>query len=85
MKSILDPSFRYTSSVETDLRKTFAKVRRALRVTDDPNVFANSGVWIIFDGTGAYTDLQGTGDLEGTVDDAANLITRIYAGLVHLR
>jgi len=31
MKSILDPSFRYTSSVETDLRKTFAKVRRALR------------------------------------------------------
>ena len=38
-----------------------------------------------FDGTGAYTDLQGTGDLEGTVDDAANLITRIYAGLVHLR
>jgi len=31
MKSILDPSFRYTSSVETDLRKSFAKVRRALR------------------------------------------------------
>ena len=31
MKSILDPSFRYTSSVETDLRKTFAKVRRELR------------------------------------------------------
>ena len=31
MKSILDPSFRYTSSVETDLRKTFAKIRRALR------------------------------------------------------
>jgi hypothetical protein len=31
MKSILDPSFRYTSSVETDLRKTFARVRRELR------------------------------------------------------
>ena len=31
MKSILDPSFRYTKSVETDLRKTFAKVRRELR------------------------------------------------------
>jgi hypothetical protein len=31
MKSILDPSFQYTNSVETDLRKTFAKVRRALR------------------------------------------------------
>jgi hypothetical protein len=31
MKSILNHSFRYTSSVETDLRKTFAKVRRELR------------------------------------------------------
>ena len=31
MKSILDPSFRYTQSVETDLRKTFAKVRREMR------------------------------------------------------
>jgi hypothetical protein len=31
LKSILDPSFRYTKSVETDLRKTFARVRRQLR------------------------------------------------------
>ena len=31
MKSILDPSFRYTKSVETDLRKTFARVRRDIR------------------------------------------------------
>ena len=31
MKSILDPSFRYTNSVETDLRKTFARARRDLR------------------------------------------------------
>lgn len=28
MKSILDPSFRYVSSIHTDLRKTFARVRR---------------------------------------------------------
>lgn len=28
MKSILDPSFKYTPSAETDIRKTFAKVRR---------------------------------------------------------
>jgi hypothetical protein len=28
MKSILDPSFRYTRSVDTDLRKTFARIRR---------------------------------------------------------
>ena len=28
MKSILDPSFRYTTSFNTDLRRTFARVRR---------------------------------------------------------
>ena len=32
MKSILDPSFRYTTSTQTDLRKTFAKVRRELQL-----------------------------------------------------
>jgi hypothetical protein len=31
MKSILDPTFRYIPSVETDLRKTFARVRREQR------------------------------------------------------
>lgn len=29
-KSILDPSFRYTPSVETNLRLTFARERRRL-------------------------------------------------------
>lgn len=28
MKSILDRTFRYTPSVQTDLRKTFARIRR---------------------------------------------------------
>jgi hypothetical protein len=31
MKSILDPSFCYTSSTNTDVRKTFDRVRRELR------------------------------------------------------
>jgi hypothetical protein len=31
MKSIFDRSFHYTRSVETDLRRTFAKARRKLR------------------------------------------------------
>lgn len=31
MKSILDPSFRYTSSVNTDISKTFARIRKAQR------------------------------------------------------
>ena len=36
MKSILDPTFRYTKSVETDLRKTFARVRKELRKQSEP-------------------------------------------------
>jgi hypothetical protein len=31
MKSILDPSFRYVNSAETDLRKAFARIRREQR------------------------------------------------------
>jgi hypothetical protein len=27
VKSILDPTFRYTTSVNTDVRKTFARIR----------------------------------------------------------
>ena len=30
MKSILDPSFEYTPSIETDIQKTFARVWREL-------------------------------------------------------
>ena len=28
MKSILDPSFQYTASFNTDIQKTFARIRR---------------------------------------------------------
>lgn len=31
MKRITDPSFRYTPAIATDLKKTFARVRRAQR------------------------------------------------------
>ena len=36
MKSILDPSFRYVASHATDLRKTFARVRREIRSASPP-------------------------------------------------
>lgn len=31
MKSILDPTFRYTASFNTDVKKTFARVLRSQR------------------------------------------------------
>jgi hypothetical protein len=31
MKSILDPTFNYTPAASTDIRKTFARVRREMR------------------------------------------------------
>jgi len=41
MKSIFDPSFRYTKSVDTDLRKTFARVRRELRKSQQDAMATN--------------------------------------------
>lgn len=35
MKSVFDSTFRYTRAAETDLRKTFAKVRRRLREEEE--------------------------------------------------
>ena len=38
MKSILDPSFQYTASFDTDVSKTFARIRRdRLQDTKDAN------------------------------------------------
>lgn len=31
-KSILDPNFKYVPSTQTDLRKTFARIRREMKV-----------------------------------------------------
>jgi len=42
MKSILDPTFRYTKSVDTDLKKTFARIRRAMRKQNDTPTSADA-------------------------------------------
>lgn len=42
MKSLLDRSFQYIPSVETDLRKTFARVRRQLKADEEARVVAES-------------------------------------------
>ena len=48
MKSILDPSFRYTSSVHTDVRKTFQRIRREQqRGTARPVVRGDAGANVL--------------------------------------
>jgi hypothetical protein len=46
MKSVLDPTFRYTPSTHTDLRKTFARLKREARAhaaqRDEPMPPANN-------------------------------------------
>ena len=49
MKSILDPTFHYTPSASTDLRKTFARVRREMRKQARVEAEASAKVSPIFD------------------------------------
>ncbi len=42
MKSILDPTFRYTSSANTDVRKTFARIRREQKQRERALAAANA-------------------------------------------
>jgi len=47
MKSIFDPSFRYTRSIETDVRKTFERIRREQQAERRPRATAaNSKVTV---------------------------------------
>ncbi len=49
MKSILDPTFHYTPSASTDLRKTFARVRREMRKHARVEAEASAKVSPLFD------------------------------------
>jgi len=42
MKSIFDRSFHYTPSVDTDLKKTFARVRRQLKEQEQSRALADA-------------------------------------------
>ena len=43
-KSIRDPTFRYTSSDNTDVRKTFARIRREQRHLAPSNAVASGNL-----------------------------------------
>jgi hypothetical protein len=47
MRSILDRSFRYVPSTQTDLRKTFARVRRELRKAKEDRDAAGAGLKVV--------------------------------------
>lgn len=51
----------------------------------DENTFTQEGTWVVVDGTGAYATLRGNGKIVGTADHNADLITRIYTGLVFFK
>lgn len=42
MRSVLDRSFQYTPSAETDLKKTFARVRRRLKEEEQARLLAEA-------------------------------------------
>lgn len=42
-RSILDPKFKYTPAASTDIRKTFARVRREMKARAQGNVYDLSG------------------------------------------
>jgi hypothetical protein len=52
VKSLLDPTFRYVPSSQTDIRKTFARVRREMRQRDrstaDPDATPRPRVTLLF-------------------------------------
>jgi len=56
LKSLLDPTFKYIPSTETDIRKTFARVRRQARqqqVAVAQSKDAPRKVSVLFAGKGA--------------------------------
>jgi hypothetical protein len=53
--------------------------------TEDPHVLSDHGSWVVIDGTGIYTTLQGQGRVTGSADDHLDLIRRTYNGTVRRR
>jgi hypothetical protein len=66
MKSILDPTFCYTSSLHTDVRKTFERVRREQMEASTAEILGDrrSNVLAWQRGSSAVADLRRAGAQE---------------------
>lgn len=60
---------------------TFTLIQHVtLMSTDDPDVVAEPGTWVLTRGTGDYADVQGQGRSSGTCDFAQGLETQTLEG-----
>jgi len=65
MKSILDPTFRYTNSANTDVRKTFERLRRERLARERRDARADAAAPLAPASRGADDLLAHVGDLAG--------------------
>lgn len=62
MKSLLDPNFRYTPAVATDIRKTFSRVREELALAECEQYAADHPNDCGCDGDGRHAHLPRNAD-----------------------
>jgi hypothetical protein len=75
-----------TETYVGDLGTFTLKRRISVTPTDDPNVRAVEGTWVMIDGTGAYAGLEGEGTVTGVIvgDGPTEKFFFTYTGEVDL-
>jgi hypothetical protein len=59
------------------------QMQTLLTPTDVPWLWAETGHWVIIEGTGAYAGLQGAGEESGIRDFLAQTLVAVFDGKVH--
>lgn len=69
--------------VFTGTKGSFTLIQHvSFKTTEDPDIFAEPGSWVLVAGTGAYADLEGQGRSSGTCDFGAAIEIQTFAGRV---